>query len=91
MNKPTLPITTALRQIIAEVAPTEKMEFVFSDDRRPAKGVNAVGVKFSFVQFTNEQADKIVQQMKDRGYTFHYHRFNSNGNSIWGHRFCFSI
>lgn len=91
MNKPTLPVTTALRQIIAEVAPTETTNFIYSDERRPAKGVYAVGVKIGRIEFTDQQVDTIVQKMKNRGYTFHYTRFNDRSMYVPGHRFCFSV
>lgn len=93
MNKPTLPVTTALRQIIAEVAPNEPTNFIYSDERRPEKGVIAVGVKIGRAEFTNEQVDTIVQKMKDRGYTFHYAKYNGSStfNVVDGYRFCFSV
>lgn len=91
MNKPTVPVTTALRQIIAEVAPTETTNFIYSDERRPAKGVYAVGVKIGRAKFTDQQVDTIVQKMKNRGYTFHYTRFSTSSTYVPGHRFCFSV
>lgn len=91
MNKPTLPVTTALRQSIAEVAPTETVGYVYSDERRPAKGVYAVGVKIGRAKFTDQQVDTIVQKMKNRGYTFHYAKYNGKSMYVRGHRFCFSV
>jgi hypothetical protein len=86
MNKPTLPVTTALRQVIKEVSPETECISAYSDERNPEPAVKAVGVKILFRTFSEDQINQIVEGMKQRGYTFHYQRPNT-----YGHRFCFSI
>jgi len=86
MNKPTLPVTTALRQVIKQVCPEIETLRAYSDERNPEPTVWAVGVKILFRTFSEDQINQIVEGMKQRGYTFHYQRPNT-----YGHRFCFSI
>ena len=86
MHKPTLPVTTALRQVIKQVCPEIETLRAYSDERNPEPGVKAVGVKILFRTFSEDQINQIIEEMKQRGYTFHYQRPNN-----WGPRFCFSI
>ena len=86
MNKPTLPVTTALRQVIKQVCPQIENLRAYSDERFPQPGVKAVGVKILFRNFSEDEITLIIHLMKHRGYTFHYQRPNN-----WGPRFCFSI
>ena len=72
--------------------------FVFSDTRKPrnlAEGTKAAGVKFVGLEITEEQKNKIITEMEQLGFKFHYIRYNNNfmgySRGYWsGTRFCFS-
>ena len=89
-------VTSALKEVLKGLN-LEAKGLVFADPRKP-KGQKATGVKFCGLKITDSQKEKVISEMENRGFKFHYIRYNKRRLSHYyytsgiyaGTRFCFS-